>query len=645
LSIINKSKVDTVMGNFFRKISVLLLSTTISMGAVFGQSMNVLKVPLSDHYIDPSSVKVGGELGSAIEISEHGRLRELPSWNDSALIKMFTEEARNNNKKQDWYGEHAGKWMYATALAVERTHDGDLKQLLLSTADYLVGTQEENGYLGSYSPALRLTNKNNKIKNKSWDVWGMSYMTLGLLKVNEYFPDQKYLGAAKKIGELFLKTFGDGSEPVTDYGTRDGISATIILDPVVELYKITGDDRYLNFANLILKEMEEKEGVRFISAGLRNGDMESIGDGKAYQIIWNLTSLVKLYEITGNAEILKALENSWKNIVDYHLTIAGGPWGGIGKHYECFNKKGYWDPYGFIETCSTMSWIQFNKELLKVTGEAKYADEIEKSAYNALQGAQFPNGVDWSYHSFSNGRRHVAHFNDCCPSSGAMALEELPPLIYSVKENGIACNLFTESTATIPLKGNEVTISQHTEYPFAGNIKINISATKKSGFPIYIRIPGWAKTAGIRINGKDVKTDDIISGTYFKIDRVWNKNDVIDVSFPFDLEMHQKSESAKVPQGKADIYRITWFALSKGPLIYSSNGLIGGENREMVYSISPKEVSDIFKPVDVPANMKGNAYQLVVAGQPPLMFVPYYEADGRQAGTWRLTWIENNIGE
>jgi DUF1680 family protein len=645
LSIINKSKVDTVMGNFFRKISVLLLSTTISMGAVFGQSMNVLKVPLSDHYIDPSSVKVGGELGSAIKISEHGRLRELPSWNDSALIKMFTEEARNNNKKQDWYGEHAGKWMYATALAVERTHDGDLKRLLLSTADYLVGTQEENGYLGSYSPALRLTNKNNKIKNKSWDVWGMSYMTLGLLKVNEYFPDQKYLGAAKKIGELFLKTFGDGSEPVTDYGTRDGISATIILDPVVELYKITGDDRYLNFANLVLKEMEEKEGVRFISVGLRNGDMESIGDGKAYQIIWNLTSLVKLYEITGNAEILKALENSWKNIVDYHLTIAGGPWGGIGKHYECFNKKGYWDPYGFIETCSTMSWIQFNKELLKVTGEAKYADEIEKSAYNALQGAQFPNGVDWSYHSFSNGRRHVAHFNDCCPSSGAMALEELPPLIYSVKENGIACNLFTESTATIPLKGNEVTISQHTEYPFAGNIKINISATKKSGFPIYIRIPGWAKTAGIRINGKDVKTDDIISGTYFKIDRVWNKNDVIDVSFPFDLEMHQKSESAKVPQGKADIYRITWFALSKGPLIYSSNGLIGGENREMVYSISPKEVSDIFKPVDVPANMKGNAYQLVVAGQPPLMFVPYYEAGGRQAGTWRLTWIENNIGE
>lgn len=86
-------------------------------------------------------------------------------------------------------------------------------------------------------------------------------MTLGLLKVNEFFPDQKYLGATKKIGEFFLKTFGDGSALVTDYGTRDGISAMVILDPVVELYKITSDERCRNFAELVLKEMEEKEGL------------------------------------------------------------------------------------------------------------------------------------------------------------------------------------------------------------------------------------------------------------------------------------------------------------------------------------------------------------------------------------------------
>jgi DUF1680 family protein len=224
-----------------------------------------------------------------------------------------------------------------------------------------------------------------------------------------------------------------------------------------------------------------------------------------------------------------------------------------------------------------------------------------------------------------------------------MALEELPSLIYSVRENGIACNLYTNSKVMIPLKGNEVTISQRTEYPFEGNIKINISARKKSNFPIFLRIPAWAKTANITINGKAIEKDHIISGTYLKIDREWDKDDELEVNFPFDLKIHQKSESATVPQGKADIYRINWFALSRGPLVYSSNGLIGGGNREMVYSVTSKEIPEIVKPVAVPVGMKGTAYQLNIANQPPLVFVPYYEAGGRQAGTWRLTWIQNSI--
>ncbi len=633
--------------NIYRKIAVIMTALLIVAcvnDTSFSQSLDVMKVHLANDFIDPSHVVVKGELGRAISISEHGRLRSLPTWNDSALIKMFTEEAKVNNKKQDWYGEHAGKWLYATTLAVKRTNNEDLKRLLFNTANYLIATQEKDGYLGSYSKELRLTNKNNKIKNRSWDVWSLSYMSIGLLKLNEYFPDKKYLDAAKKIGALFLKTFSDGSAVVTDYGTRDGISATIILDAIVELYKSTGDQQYLRLAKLVVKEMEEKEGVHFISVGLHNGDMESIGDGKAYQIIWNLTALVKLYEVTGNTTILTAMETCWKNIVDYHLTIAGGPWGGIGKHYECFNKKGFWDPYGFIETCSTMSWIQFNKELLKISGKAKYAEEIEKSAYNALQGAQFPNGEDWSYHSFSNGRRHVAHFNDCCPSSGALALEELTPMIYSVKENGISCNLYTESEGNIVLPGaNNVKILQNTAYPFAGKIKLTLYPSRESTFPVFIRIPAWANSTTISVNGNVLAADDLKSGTFYKIEHNWKKNDVVDISFPFELKIREKSENATVPQGTADIYNINWFALSKGPLVYAANGLIDGVDREGVYRFSLKNSANLFKETKAPDGMEGSAYQLSLPGKSPLLFVPYYEAGGRIPGSWRLTWVEKEI--
>jgi len=72
-----------------------------------------------------------------------------------------------------------------------------------------------------------------------------------------------------------LKTFGDGQKRITDYGTRSGLSATIVLDPVIELYKAIGDRRYLAFAELIIREIDEQDGLRLISQALRRRDVEN----------------------------------------------------------------------------------------------------------------------------------------------------------------------------------------------------------------------------------------------------------------------------------------------------------------------------------------------------------------------------------
>jgi DUF1680 family protein len=600
-------------------------------------------VPASDQFLKPSEVQVGGILGKAISISEQGRLTSLPGWNNGTLVNMFSVASRNANNTTDWYGEHAGKWLYSTALAANRTNSEALKALLFKTADYLVSTQEADGYLGSYSKALRITSTTSKVHKKSWDTWALSYMALGLLQVNEFYPNNNYLNAAKKIGELLLKTFGDGTNNLTDYGTRYGISATIALEPVVELYKITNDKRYLDFAELIVREMENREGLRLVSAGLNNRDMETVADGKAYQIIWSLLGLSKLYEVTGNAGYLKAVQNAWQNILDYHLTITGGPWGGIGKHKECFNSKGFWDPYGFVETCSTMSWIQLNKQLLHLTGEAKYAQEIEKSAYNALLGAQFPNGQDWSYHSFTNGKRHVAHYNDCCPSSGVFAFEELSPLVYTRKQNGIALNLYTASEGTISLdNSNTVNISQKTAYPFDGKIHLTIRPSKKAAFPLFVRIPDWVQNAAISVNGKPV-SGEIKSGTYYMLNQDWDKETVIDINFPISLKLVQKPEFATVPQGTNDIYRVNWVALQRGPLVYACSGLINGEDREKNLELSSMDAGHLFKPLPDSGQWSGPAYQLAMEGNKPLVFLPYYEADRRELGGWRLTWLQSSI--
>jgi DUF1680 family protein len=605
-----------------------------------GQEVPV--VPARTDFLEPGEIKVNGILGDAITAGRRGRLTQLPAWHDGELITMFGKEVKANHNKMDWYGEHAGKWMYTAAKAVKNSGDKNLEALLIKTADYFVRQQDADGYLGSYGPEIRITSTTVSHK-RSWDAWNLSCMTLGLLEVNRYFPHPEYLNAAKGIGELFLKMFGEGKNDITEYGTRHGVSATIILDPVVELYKVTRDKRYLDLAEVIIKRMEANEGVKLVTVGMNGGDMENVGDGKAYQLLWNLTALAKLYEVTENPDYLKAVRNAWQNVADYHLTIAGGPWGGIGKHLECFNNKNFWSPYGFVETCSTMSWIQLNKQMLRLTGEAKYAQEIEKSTYNALLGARYTNGVDWCYHSFSNGSWHEAHFNDCCPSSGVMALEELPTIIYSRKEKGIACNLFVASEATLSLsKSNTVRIIQKTQYPIDGKIELTLLSSKSEAFPLFIRIPEWAATAVIKVNGKPVDPPELKKGEYAKLDRTWSKKDIVEIEFPFELIFHQKTEQAGAPQGGTAIYQVDWIALTRGPLVFAANGLIDGTDRERTLHVDATKPQQLFSPATNPVGA-GPAFELKTTGHEPLLFLPYYEAGGSKTGAWRLTWLQNTI--
>lgn len=595
-----------------------------------------------NEYISPSAIVVKGLLGDEIQSSEKGRLLLLPDWNDGQLIKMFSEEYRAKNKTNDWYGEHAGKWLYSTTLAVKRTDNAELKELLFKTADQLISYQDKDGYLGSYSPNQRITAQNYKLHNKSWDVWNLTYMSLGFLELNKYFPNEKYLRTAKNIGELFLKTFGEGKADITNYGTRSGLSATVILESVVELYKTTNDKRYIDFGNYVLKRLNEKEGLKLIPLMLAKKDLELVGDGKVYQDIWNLYAVAKFYELSPNPECLTALENAWEGIYTNHLNPEGGPWGGVGKFKECFNIKDFFSPYGYVETCSIMSWILFNKQMLRLTGNARYAQEVEKSAYNALLGAKYSNGVDWSYHSFSNGCRHIAHFNDCCPSSGVFALEELPTFIYSVKESGIACNLYAENEATIELpSAKSIRIIQKTDYPFSGNIRLTLFTKKPTDFPLFLRIPDWAKTAVIKINGSNVEDNDIKTGTYCKIDRKWKSGDVVEIIFPYELKIVNKSENADAPQSGKSIYSVDWFAITQGPIVYAVDGLISGTEREEVISLPESHPESAFS--IIPNGSQGNTLELKIPNKNPLLLVPFYRAGERKAGTWHFTWLQKKI--
>ena len=406
-------------------------------------------------------VELHGLLGEALDANRRGRLSHFIVDANSPAVAMFSPARRQHNREGDWYGEHVGKWLVAAARSAARAHDQTLAARVRDVADYLVGVQEADGYLGTYAPECRFMRPqppkpgswDGALSVRTWDIWIHSYLILGLLEVHRHFPAPRYLDAARRIGDLCWRTLAEDGIDITELGNHHGMSATVLMDPAVELYAATGEQRYLDLALLILGQADRHPSLALLTRALANCDASEIATGKAYQLLWNLLGVAKLHKATGVADYRKAVENLWRGIRDHHLTLGGGPWGGVAQRSrEVFNPAGVFSPCGYVETCSTLAWIQLNRELLSISGEARYAEEIERSAYNDLLGAQAPNGEDWCYYSFPNGCRVHTTYWRCCKSSGAMALEELPAIAYTASSDGdIAINLFGPGRATITL--------------------------------------------------------------------------------------------------------------------------------------------------------------------------------------------------
>ena len=601
-------------------------------------------------------VTLGGVLGGALAASRSGRLSHFITDENSPAIALFKAEAVSRNLEGDWYGEHAGKWLYAAAKAAKRSGDTVLGANVKRVADYLVSIQDADGYLGTYAPEARFMRKqspgprtwNGAPGRRTWDVWNHACLILGLLEVHKHFPNPRYLAASRRVGDLCWQTLTTGAIDITELGLHHGMSATVLLDAAVELYIVTADYKYLELATLILEQANHRPELELLKQALEGTDAAEISTGKAYQLCWNMVGVAKLHKVTGNAQYLRAAKNIWTSIREHHLTLGGGPWGGVGlRSREVFNHQSVFSPDGYVETCSILSWIQLNRELLAITGEAQYAEEIERAAYNDLLGACAPNGEDWCYYSFPNGKRVYTTYWRCCKSSGAMALEELPAIAYTVSAQwDLVINLYGAGQASVPIiAAGTVQLEQVTNYPFEGNIRIVVRPEKTASFVIKLRIPSWATGANIRVNGLAWK-QLALPGTYAALEREWKHDDVIDLQFPMNPLIHRKAGSSLQestgPDGapiRQEVMHVDYLAITRGPLVYSTS-LIDGFKIHETIRLSGQDGSQLLEVIGSTPGHEGPAISLKLGYRSSLVFHPYFEAGGREDGTWRLTWME-----
>ena len=597
-----------------------------------------------------TSITLRGLLGEALDANLHGRLTHFIVDETSPAIALFAPERRALNTEGDWYGEHAGKWLVAAAKAVLRSRDPALTRSLRRVADYLVSVQEPDGYLGTYAPGRRFMRPqppkplswNGEPSVRTWDIWTHAYLILGFVEAHRALGETAWLDAARRIAQLCWQALTDGGIDINELGNHHGMSATVLLDAAVELHFATGEALPLDLARHVLAQAEANPALDLVERALAGADASEIATGKAYQLLWNYVGLVKLHRATGEERLLRAAITLWENVRAHHLTLGGGPWGGVAhRSREVFNPAPVFSPQGYVETCSTLAWVQFNRELLGTTGDAKYAEEIERSAYNDLLGAQAPDGEDWCYYVFPNGRRVHTTYWRCCKSSGAMALEELPALVYDIDDSGVRVQLYgaSELRTTLP-GGGALALRQDTGYPFDGAIRLTLDIERDARFTLRLRIPAWAEAFGVRVNGEalDPAVDD---HGFACITRTWRSGDTIELAFPMLPRLHHATQrnvqESLAPDGSPvaqEMLHFEYVALTRGPLVYAT-GLVDGYKLDETLLLPPGPSSEWLSEIQGALPL----LELRPLQRPPLRYEPWALAGGRADGSWRLAWL------
>ena len=482
----------------------------------------------------PDALQMSGLIGRRLEACRVNRLRHHEEYH---LLWPFQEHCpvgyshpdapHPEIARGDWQGEFIGAWVNAATLAAWNAGDQVLGEKLEHLIDDWLATQQEDGYLGTFDEVDRW---------KSWDVWVQAHNLLGLLSYYRYTGSRRALEASVRVADRLLKDFGPERSHMHT-GPHGGMASGAILEPMIWLYWETGDSRYLDWGRWLVDDDWEAEGGAKISSSLLKGQgVAGTANGKAVEMMIDFAGMVELYRATGDERYLTPVLIAWEDIVCHHLYITGSAsTGEVFQPDYVLRNDGM---YHLGETCVSMAWLHLNLSLGRLTGEARFFDMAEQCLYNHLLGAQSPDGRGWAYYvGLRDSKRYRWHTDpDCCPSRGSRALAQMPQHVVGLAEDGLSVNFYEPAQASLRLpSGLGLNVSIEGNYPFTGDIQIKLNPQEAHQFKVYLRLPGWCKGWSLRVNDQpqDARSD---ARGYLVLERAWAPGDMLELDMQMPVQ-------------------------------------------------------------------------------------------------------------
>ena len=485
-------------------------------------------------------------------------------------IENQTGRMQNFEKAAKGKGEHSGiffddsdvyKALEGMAYSLQIQPDPVLEAKCDEWIDKFAAAQQPDGYINTFFTLTGLENRWTDIDKH--EMYCAGHMIEAGVAYYKATGKRKLLDVCEKMAAHMMSVFG----PEKRHWVPGHEEIELAL---VKLYDVTGKKEYLDFAAWLLDQRGHGYGSyvdrdeNYWKVHYQDErpvrELETIA-GHAVRAMYLYCGMADVASYTQDEGLIAALDRLWDHVVNRNMYITGGIGQsarneGITEDYDLPNLTAY------CETCASVGMVFWNWRMNQLSGDAKYADVMERSLYNgALAGINL-SGNKFFYvnplESLGDHHRQAWYGCACCPSQICRFLPSIGNYIYGVSADALWVNLFMGNEASVKLAGKEVKVTQETNYPWEGAVRLKLNLKGKLNSQIRLRIPGWCRLSLLAVNG--VSVDPVADKGYAVLEGPWKDGDVIDFEMDMPVELVEADPRVKEDLGKR--------AIQRGPLVY-----------------------------------------------------------------------------
>jgi uncharacterized protein len=456
------------------------------------------------------------------------------------------------------------KWTEAVGFALQSCDRPELRSIADKVIADVVAAQQSDGYLNTYFVGDRASQRMlPQTQSTGHELYCIGHLLQGAIAYYRATGDRKLLDAGIRfVDDFLMPNYGPAPKKPIVSGHPE------IEMALIELYRITGDKRQLDLAGYILHGDDRISFPEYRAIYMFCGTPFTARtklEGHAVRAMYACCGATDYYLETGDSTYWKTLNTLWYDMTKTKMYVTGGVGSrsdgeAFGDAYELPNYLAYG------ESCAAIGNMMWNWRMLAATGDARFADILERALFNGINSGMSLDGTLYCYRnplafdpSTGEKIRNPWYDTTCCPPNLERTFASLPGYFYSTSKDGIYLHLYSNSELNWDLEnGTGLKVAQKTNYPWDGNVEIAVNPAQTSNFTFFLRIPGWAERATVSVNGKALT--GVTPGQYLPIERRWAPGDVIRAKFDMTPQVLEANPNLIDDAGRV--------AIQRGPLVY-----------------------------------------------------------------------------